>query len=229
MIGMKNLILLTVMAFISFTSQASTCSSPLDVVDARFDENFSQIQAVVSAGMQRQELLSANISYGRLSLGAGTSRLSLEIVEGRIVNLNIDTNVRMAGISFERMQNKINVRDFSNGQTLSFKMDGADHPALVITPGSGFNSRGGRVSIKTWTGRLNSQGRPIYTEPTLLYIGADAQDRYSLYKAPSATTAISQVTQSRNRVTGLRINMRGNALRPATLYAGSYRITTQGG
>lgn len=213
----------------SFTSLAAPCGKTLSVVNDKFNSNLAELQAILSAGMEQQELLRAEISYGPLSIGAGSSKLSLEIVDGRIVNLNIDTNVRMAGINFERMQNKINVSDFSQGRPLSFKMDGADHDALVITPGNGFNSRGGRVSIKTWTGRLNAQGQPIYSSPTLLYIGANNQNRYALYQSPSATTPLNQVTQARNKVTGLKINMRGNPFNPASLYANNYRIRTQGG
>jgi len=188
----------------------------------------AHLQAALAAGMERQQLLDAEITFGSLGLGAGRSKLGLELVDGKIVNLVIDTNVKMAGVNFERMQNKININDFRNGRTLTFKMDGADHPALVITPGSGFTNRGGRVSIKTWTGRLDSQRRPIYTEPTLLYIGANNQNRYSLYKAPSASSSLGQITQANNRVTGLKINMRGNPFRVETLYAHSYRVRTQG-
>lgn len=225
---MKSLFLVFSFVLISFHAKANICASSLSVTSAGFDENFLEIQAALSASMQRQQLLDAEITYGPFGLGAGRSKLSLDLVDGKIVNLSINTNVKMAGINFGLMENKLNISDFSNGKKLSFTMDGADHPALVITPGTGFTSRGGRVSIKTWTGKFDSQDRPIYSEPTLLYIGSDTQNRYSLYRAPSSNAPQAQMVQPHNRVTGLKINMRGNPLKVESLYAHNYKIKTQG-
>jgi hypothetical protein len=225
---MKSLFLVFSFVLISLHAKANICASSLSVTSAGFDENFLEIQAALSASMQRQQLLDAEITYGPFGLGAGRSKLSLDLVDGKIVNLSINTNVKMAGINFGLMENKLNISDFSNGKKLSFTMDGADHPALVITPGTGFTSRGGRVSIKTWTGKLDSQDRPIYSEPTLLYIGSDTQNRYSLYHAPSSNAPEAQMVQPHNRVTGLKINMRGNPFKVESLYAHNYKIKTQG-
>ena len=225
---MKTLFFVLSVILITTHARANMCSSSLSITSSRFDENFDEIQAVLAASMQRQQLLDAEITFSALGLGAGRSKLFLEVVDGRIVNLNIDTQVRMAGINFDRMQTKLNINDFSSGRPLSFKMEGAQHPALVITPGSGFNSRGGRLSIKTWTGNVAANGQPIYSESTLLYISADQQGRYSLYKSPNFSATPAQIAQARNRVTGLKINMRGNPASTRTLYAHNYRITTQG-
>jgi hypothetical protein len=226
---MKTLFFAFTFLLMSFHAQALTCASSISVTSAGFDENFNQIQAALAAGMQRQQLLDAEITFGPFGLGAGRSKLSLDLVDGKIVNISINTNVKMAGINFGQMEHKLNITDFSSGRQLSFTIEGADHPALVITPGTGFTSRGGRVSIKTWTGKLNSQGRPIYSEPTLLYIGSDTQNRYSLYRAPSPNAQQAQTMQPRNRVTGLKINMRGNPFNVESLYAHNYQVKTQGG
>ncbi len=192
------------------------------------DQNIEAIQAAIAAGMEKQQLLDAEITFGSFGFKAGRSKLSLELVDGKIVNLNISTNVKMAGINFGQIESKMNVSDFSNGRKLTFKMDGAEHDSLVITPGAGFSSRGGRLSIKTWTGKIDSQKRPIYSEPTLLYIAGNNQNKYSLYKSPSSTSQQAQAVQPRNRVTGLKINMRGNPFDVETLYAHNYVVTTQG-
>lgn len=225
---MKTLLLAFSFVLVSFHAQANFCASSLSVTSAGFDENFNEIQAALAAGMQRQQLLDAEITFGPFGLGAGRSKLSLDLVDGKIVNISINTNVKMAGINFGQMEHKLNLSDFSNGKKLSFTMDGADHAALVITPGTGFNSRGGRVSIKTWTGKLDSQNRPIYSEPTLLYIGSDTQNRYSLYRAPTSNAQHAQSIQPRNRVTGLKINMRGNPFKVESLYAHNYQVKIQG-
>ena len=223
----KLLFICTLCTTLSLSVQANVCDVGQSVTSQAFDENFRDLQAALDASMEQQELLTADITYSALGIGAGKSKLYLETVGGEIVNLNIDTNVKMAGISFDRMVTKININDFSNGYPLSFRMNGSDHDALIITPGDNFNSFGGHLTIRTWTGKLDSEKRPIYSEPSTLYISADQNRKYSLYQAASDSLSHEEIACTQNKVKSLKINMRGNPMSPESLYANSYTIKTE--
>ncbi len=202
------------------------CQSTLSVTPESWFENYQLLEAAADAATTRQSLMKANITYGALGIGAGTADIALKVADGKIVSLIVDADVKIAGVSMDKIKKEVNVTDLSQGRTLGFTMAGGEHDTLVISPLPGFSPLGGRATIRAWNGKYNAQGKPIYSAPETVFIGKNAQGRYGIWKVLGGASTAAQIMKPANKIQSLKINMRGNPFEVKSLYTHSYKIVT---
>lgn len=162
---MKYLFLALLLISSSAFAEVNQCSANLSVAPESWYENYQLLQAAADAATTRQSLMKANITYGALGIGAGTADVALKIADGKIVSLVVEADVKIAGVSMEKIKKEVNATDLSQGRPLGFTMAGGEHDTLVISPLPGFSPIGGRATIRAWNGKYNAQGKPIYSAP----------------------------------------------------------------
>lgn len=167
--------------------------------------NVLDLFAVSESAKRRVDLTNARITYGMFGVGAGNAAIYLNVSDGKIVDLNIDATVGMLGMN-SHIKEKITISELMDGDPLQFYMEGSDKPALKVTPSSDFGETGGKATLEIWDGDR-------YKKETIVI--SKASGDYKVYLNSVATS---------NRISGIKINMRGYSI--PNMYVDSYSINT---
>lgn len=205
---LKRLICLIFVVIITPTALAETdCLQGQANLFWQVGQSTKYLREAVEASKVKENLMNANIKYGFVGLKVGTAKIYLTTSEGKIVDLNVDADVNVAGLVKEKISQRVTLSQIKRGEPLKFQMAGSNRGVLIVQPGPGMDENGGSATLKIWNGKK-------YTI-----------EKIEIKKVNGRFKVFLEKNRKKKEVSGLSVTMGGMSV--PKMYVSKYKISTK--